>query len=277
MPARRPSPAFLLVLGLSCLALGAGLLALHRTITDRSTILAESGTLAQSEPIREEFAGRIAGALTEEMVAPNPATLQQMNDVAKAAVRTPQFEEAFQLALPTIYARVVDGVDASATLDPALLADAVRSTGTQPPPNLRVDFPADRVPDLARTLDLAERGATALGIIGLILAIAGLVMSPHRGRAVMRIGRWLVVVGVLAVAMFWAVPTLALLPMGGWLAVLGILLATGDWVVVPAAVMASIGVAIMVFGRLDDEGERRRELSVIPRVAGRRTTAPPQF
>jgi hypothetical protein len=272
---RRPSPTFLLVLGLTCLAIGGALLAVHRTITDEPTILRESGALARSEPVREEFAGRIAAAMTPPSIAPDPAALHQTNETARAAVQTPQFEEAFQLALPTIYARMVNGVDTPVTLDPALIAAAIRSTGVLPPANLHVDIDADSIPDLRRPLDLAARAATALGVLGLVLVVAGLVLSPHRGRAVMRIGRWLITVGVLAILLFWAIPTLALLPLGGWVGVAGILLATGEWIVVPAAVVAAVGVTILVFGRLDEDGDRRRELSVIPKVPTRRTAPPP--
>lgn len=90
----------------------------------------------------------------------------------------------------------------------------------------------------------------------------------------MRIGRWLITTGVVTILVFWALPTLALLPLGGWISVIGIVLATGDWLVMPASVLAGVGIAIVVMGHAGEAESRRVELSTIPSKAGRTPTRP---
>lgn len=275
MITRRVSPTFLLVVGLVCVSVGVGLLAFHRTVTDEQTIMREAEPLAKSEPVREEFGGRLAAELTLPNAAPDPAALNRINDTAAAAVRTPEFQEAFRLALPALYERLVKGASAGdIVLDPALVDAAVRKAGAEPPAGLTLTAKADDIPDLHGLLDLIERFAGALAVLGLVSVLVGVALSPHRGRAVMRIGRWMITVGVLAIIAFWAVPTLALLPLGGWVSVIGIVLATADWLAVPAAVIAAIGITIVVIGRAGEQEERRRELSVIPKAPSRRPTSP---
>jgi hypothetical protein len=261
---RRFSPTFVLVTGLSCAVVAGALWSVQHTITDRQTILREANTLARSEPVREEFSGQIADAIVPHNTQSSPADINAANDVARKAVESPEFETAFANALPAMYAQVVDGVTGAVVLDPGLVNQAVRSTGATPPPDLTLRIAPGQLPDLRRPLDLLARGAAALGALAALLIGFGLATSSHRGRAVMRIGRWMITVGILAIVAFWALPTLALLPLGGWISVIGIVLATADWLAVPAAVMAAIGVAIVVVGRAGENEGRRRELATIP-------------
>jgi hypothetical protein len=150
----------------------------------------------------------------------------------------------------------------------------VESAGATPPPGLSLGVGAGDVPDLHRPLDLMLRASTVLAAIGLVLVALALALAPHRGRAVMRIGRWMITLGVLTIVLFWLLPTAAFLPLGGWVSVVGMVLATGDWLVVPAAIITAAGITIVVLGRAGEVGTRRRNLEVIPQATRRNPTRP---
>ena len=94
----------------------------------------------------------------------------------------------------------------------------------------------------------------------------------------MRIGRWMITVGLLTIVVFWLLPTVAFLPLGGWVSVIGIVLATGDWLVLPAAILTAAGITIVVLGRAGEAETRRRNLAAIPQQLGRASRpSPPQL
>ncbi len=269
MHTRRPSPDLLLILGLICAVLGAALWATTATITDEHTILNEAAGIAKSEPVREEFTNQIAASITPQSAVSSVDAINLSNDLGRKIVGTPAFVEAFAGALPGLYGQVVDGQRTDVVLDPNLVRQAFAEAGATPPTELQLGIKGGRLPDLRKLIDLGNRFAIAFGILGGFGIVLGLVLSPHRHRAIMRVGRWLITTGIFAILAFWALPTLALLPLGGWIGVMGIVLATGDWMAVPAAVLTAFGIAIVVLGRAGDAGARRQELSVIPVVPGR--------
>ncbi len=272
MHTRRISPTTTLVLGLAAAVGAVGCWAVSSTVTDRRTVLNEAYTIAKSEPVREEFAWKIADAIAPHSAASNPAALNLSNDIARKVVETAAFQQAFASALPAIYDRVVDGAQGDVTLDTGLVAQAFAEASAPQPPNLNLVVTRDQVPDLRDSISVMEDLTAILAALAVLLIGIGLAIAPHRGRAIMRIGRWLITTGIVAVVMFWALPTLALLPLGGWIGVIGIVLATGDWLVVPASVLAAFGMAILVMGRAGEAEGRRRELAVIPTKQARTPT-----
>jgi hypothetical protein len=271
---RRPSPTFLLVAGLLCAAVGACTWAVANTARNRSTILAEATTIAKSEPVREAFAWQIADALVPHSAASTPADIARSNDIARRAVESDAFQQAFVAALPSMYDRVVAGTDADTVLDPALVDTAVTSAGGTPPFGFTLKVAASDLPDLQRPLDLMVRAGTAIAALGVVLIGCALAISDHRGRAVMRIGRWMITLGLVTITMFWLLPMAALLPLGGWISVVGIVLATGDWLALPAAILTVAGITIVVLGRAGEVETRRRNLAAIPNQIGRTPTRP---
>jgi hypothetical protein len=244
------------------------------TVERRAAVLDEADRIARSEPVREEFANQIADAYVPHNALSNPEDINRSNDIARRAVRTPEFRDAVVAALPGFYDLIVTGTTGDVYLDPGLVREALAATGNLPPAGLSLHLSSDDVPRLHRSLDVATRAAVVMGIAGAFLIGLGLVLAPNRTQAVTRIGRWLITVGVLTVVIFWALPTLAFLPLGGWVAVLGIVLATGDWLLLPAAVLAVAGIAVVIMGHASETAARKRELAVIPRVAHRRPTRP---
>jgi hypothetical protein len=271
---RRVSPTFVLVTALLCLAVAGGMWAVASTARNRSTVLAEARTIAESEPVREHFAWQIADALVPHSAASNPADITRSNDIARKAVESDAFQQAFVAALPAIYDRVVEGATADVVLDRGLASSAVLSAGGTPPPDLTLQVRASDLPDLRRPLELMMRASVALAILGLLLLVVAVATTSHRGRAVMRVGRWMITVGLLTIVTFWLLPTLALLPLGGWVGVIGIILATGDWLALPAALLTAAGITIVVLGRAGEAETRRRNLANIPQQIGRSPSRP---
>ena len=269
MLTRRPGPTTTLVLGLICAVAAGACWAFSTTVSDRATVLDEAYTIAKSEPVREEFAWQIADAIVPHSATSSPAALTLSNDLARKVVESSAFQRAFVTALPAIYDQVVHGTPGDVIIDPALLHQAFTDVGGTEPPNLSLTITSAQVPELRAPIDLMHNAASILGALAALLIGFGLAMAPHRGRAVMRIGRWLITTGLVTVALFWAVPTLALLPLGGWIGVIGTVLATGDWLVLPASVLAAFGVAILVMGRAGEAESRRSTLSVIPTPTAR--------
>ncbi len=271
---RRLSPAFLLVAGLLCAALAGGLWAVASTVRNRATVLAEATSIAKSEPVREEFAWKIADAMVPHSAESDPAEINRANDIARKAVESDAFQQAFVAALPGIYDRVVQGATADVTLDPGLVAAAITGAGGTPPPDFTLGVAAGDLPDLRRPLELMIRASFALGVVGLVLIGIGVGTTSHRGRAVMRIGRWMITMGLLSIAAFWLLPTVALLPLGGWIGVTGTILATGDWLVLPTAILTAVGITIVVLGRAGEVETRRRNLAAIPQQPRRSPSRP---
>ncbi len=269
MVTRRVSPVLVLVAGLICGVTAGAAWAVSSTARDERTILNEAYSIARSEPVREIFARQIAEAFVPHSAASSPADLIRSNDIGRKAVESPAFQQAFATALVPIYQHLVRGTTGDIVLDPALVQQAIASTGAQAPPDFSLQIASDDIPDLRPTLDFMKAVAGALGALAVLLIGVGLGIAPHRGRAVMRIGRWLITTGLITILVFWALPNLALLPLGGWIGVIGIVLATGDWLVVPASVLTALGIVIVVMGRAGEAEERRRTLSVIPSRVGR--------
>ena len=272
MRSRAPSPVTTLVVGLVFAVGSAGCWALTSTVGDEQTVLDEAYTIAKSEPVREEFAWQVADAIAPHSANSAPATLILANDVARKIVGSAAFQQAFATALPAIYAQVVEGAPGDVVLDPTLVNQAFASVGATAPATLQLVAFRSKMPDLRGPLNVLHTMAPVLGALAALLIGLGLAMAPHRGRAIMRIGRWLITTGLVTIVLFWALPTLALLPLGGWIGVIGIVLATGDWLVVPASVLAAFGIAILVMGRAGEAEDRRRELEIIPNHIGRAGT-----
>ena len=266
---RRPSPVTTLVIGLLCAVLAGGCWAIAATLNDERAVTNEASAIAKSEPVREAFAWQIAEALAPHSATTASSALNLANDIATRVVESAAFQQAVAAAMPAIYAQIVKGNAADVVLDPALVNQAFVSVGATAPPNLSLVARRGEVPDLRNPLDVMQKLSVIFAALAALLIGLGLLIAPHRGRAVMRIGRWLITTGILTVVIFWALPTLAFLPLGGWIGVAGILLATGDWLAMPASVLAAFGVAILVLGNAGESQARRRELAVIPKPVGR--------
>lgn len=277
-----PVPArFLVTVGLVLVTLGAALGILEVTLTDRDALVARSDRILAQPPVREALAARLASTLAPPEPDPPPDRLGDPNPalpLATRAVAEPVFARAFAGAVGTIHDRVVRGEDVSLELDPLLVgqavADARHDDGAPPLVGLVLD--PDHFPDVRSSVTRLGRGAALLLVAGTGVLVAGVVASHRRARVAMRIGRWAIVTGLVAVLWCWALPTLVLEPVGGWSAVVGIVVGVGDTLAVPALVVALAGAALVAGGHLWEVRERRRTLATIPHPRGREAGwAPP--
>lgn len=259
----------MLVVGLALGVVAGASWATSTTLHDEHTILDEASAIAKSEPVREEFGWQIAEAIAPHAATTSPTALNLANDVAGKVVDSAEFQQAFAAALPAIYAQVVDDAPGDVVLDPGLVNRAFASVGAPVPGNLRLVALRDKMPELQGSIRVISTAAPMVGALAAILILWALALTPRRVRAVSRIGRWLITTGLVTVIVFWALPSLALVPLGGWIGVVGIVLATGDWLLLPASVLVGVGIAIVVFGNAGEAEHRRQELSTIPTKVGR--------
>lgn len=259
----------MLVVGLALGVAAGACWATSATLHDERTILDEATAIAKSEPVREEFGWQIAEAIAPHSATTAPTELNLANAVAAKVVDSPEFQQAIAVALPAMYAQVVDDAPGDVVLDPGLVNRAFVSVGAPAPSDLRLVARRDKMPELRGSIQVISTAAPVLGASAAILILWALAITTRRVRAVSRIGRWLITTGLVTVVVFWALPSLALVPLGGWIGVVGIVLATADWLLLPAAVLAGVGIAIVVIGNAGEAEHRRQELSTIPTKIGR--------
>lgn len=269
-----PVPArFLVTVGLVLVTVGAALGVVYRTVTDRAALVARSDQILEQDSIRNTLAQRLADTLTP----PNPyRPADEIDDenpslpLARRAIVEPVFTRAFTGAVAAVHDHVVRGEDAPLALDPLLVGQAVAAArGADTGPPVALTLPDDRFPDVRGTVTRVGRGAVLLLVAGAGVLAAGVIASKRRARVAMRIGRWAIVTGLVAVVWCWAVPQLLLEPMGGWTAVLGIVIGIGEVLVVPALLTTLGGIALVLGAHAWEVRDRRRALAHIPRHQGR--------
>lgn len=273
MTRRRVPAELLLVVGLMLMVVAAGIWALETTATNVRRISATADALLKTEPVHTSFAKKVAAALTAPTGEPTQgdpeAALAAALIVGDRAVDRKPFERAFEESLAGVHAHVFDRATGAIVLDPQLVGQAVaQATGNEAVP-IGVSMDGDAFPNLHDSNMRAKTAAPLLGALGLIFMLFGLALSAHRPRALMRIGRWSLVSGFVAMIFFWVLPTVLLEPIGGWPGVIGIVIGSGDWLVLPAAVLALAGALMIVAGHQWEGVEARRALAVIPHAPGR--------
>jgi len=277
----RISPGRVLTIGL-CLASAAFTLwAVRATALDPGPLHRSAGEVLSEPPVRDSLTTQVSAAIVTSVPAGGGADPAAVATVAARALQQPEFVEAFAGALDRVQSHVVDGTEGPITLDPALVTQAVRAAAASEPrvavppaasPGLVVVVPDDDIPNLARWADVVKATMRALAFFALLLITYALLRIEHRVWALVRIGRWAIVVGVSTLAVFWLLPRLVLRPLGGWIAVGGAVAGAGD-VLVPIAFALIAGGALAVFAAHRWEAhDRRRVLSVIPRSPTRSAT-----
>ena len=273
MTRHRVPAELVLVVGLMLTVVAGGLWALETTAHDATRIAKTADALLKTDPVRTAFAKKIAAALTAPTTDPTQVLPEE--ELASAlvvgdnAVARPPFAQAFAGALDQVHAHVFDQATGPIVLDQELVGRAVaQATGGEPAP-MTISVDGDLIPNLHQSDTRLRTTVPLLGLLGVLLVLIALVMSDHRARAVMRIGRWMLVSGLVGIVVFWLLPTVLFEPLGGWPAVLGIVTASGDWLLVPAAVLALGGALMIVAGHQWERVAGRRALAVIPHTPGR--------
>ena len=273
MTRHRIPAELVLVVGLLLTVVAGGLWALETTAHDSRRIEKTADALLKTEPVRTAFAKKIAAALTVPNADPTQALPEE--ELASAllvgdnAVTRPPFALAFAEALQQVHAHAFDQATGPIVLDQEQVGRAVaQATGGEPAP-ITISIDGDLIPNFHESDTRLRTTVPLLGVLGVLLVLIALAMSDHRARGVMRIGRWMLVSGLVAITAFWLLPTVLFKPLGGWPAVVGIVTASGDWLVLPAAGLALGGALMIVAGHQWERAAGRRALSVIPHTPGR--------
>ncbi len=100
-------------------AASAHVVASSTTVRDRTTSARRGDTLAKSEPVREEFAWKIADAIVPHTAAANPTEINRANDIARQSRRDRRVPAGLRRRhVPALYDQLVNGDRADVVLDP---------------------------------------------------------------------------------------------------------------------------------------------------------------
>ena len=282
----RLRPASALTLGLFLATVAFGLWSLQATALSPGPLHRDAREVLAESAVHETMMNRVAGAVALAAVggpSTDPATLAA---VADQTLAQPQFVEAFAGALDQVQDHVVKGTPGPITLDPTLVTQAVVAAAADHPqlgstldgaPPLTVSVSDDQVPDLQHWADLWEIASRALAFLALLLITYGMLRIEHRVWAVGRIGRWLIVVGLGTLVMFWLLPRALLRPLGGWIGVAGAVIEAGEFLVPVALGLVAVGAIAAICAHRWQAHDRHRTLSVIPHAETRSAATPSRW
>jgi hypothetical protein len=278
---KRSSAPTVLTIGLvlACVAVLAA--CIEVAVVDQRAVETDAGRLLETNQIEASLRPRAAAVLAT--LTPAGTTLGGQPDAGgRTMLHDPAFTQAFAGALGSVSRHVFDGETGPIELDPVLVhAAAVSTISTLDPaaagrpvgdPGATIALDSEAIPNL-NGLDstVGVVGAVA-GVLGLILIVAGILLSERRVRAFGRVGRWIAGTGIALLFGFWLLPQFAFALVGGWTEVAGVVMSSGSAFLVPGLVLTAVGFAVN-FGanRLIALG-REHTLAVVPKAPMRRTT-----
>lgn len=281
---RLTSPySWVLTAGLLLATLGLAAYSIEVTVLDGRRATAVAPTLLKTGFVRDEMSGRVASAISGDQPL-SPVDSATVKRTADRAVTEPEFIAAFQRALGALHAEVFGDRSGPIVLDQALVRSAVQHavvvldpTGSGPAGAnrpLTVTIDTEAVPHLATWGRLVRNLARFGGVLGLVLVAVGFSLEGHRARALMRIGRWALVWGLLGLVAVRLVPDVVLPRVGSWAEVAGKVAGGGGGVLVPIALaLCAAGLFLIVIGARWEGTSRRSVLAVIPHAPRRHATA----
>jgi hypothetical protein len=279
--------SLVLSVGLVAACIGDAALALQLTVLNSGRVRSSAGAVLSAGPARRAMVRRVAAEITRRAPAASVLSPKQLDQVASAAVRDPRFVTAFGDALVAVHKHTFNGARDPVVLTPEPVTAAVRDAmaasapelGPALPPSseLTVDIDASSVPDL----EVVGRGINAATAVGLSLFFAstviGIAGAIRRRRAVARVARWAVGIGISNVVALWFVPRFMLAAFGPWPDVAAAFLrATAMPLVLASALMAAAGGATLsLVHRLDASAGRRARTAAMADLARRTSWRPP--
>jgi hypothetical protein len=214
--------------GLVGTAAGSAALAAHVMLLDTARVRASAPTVLRSGPVWRAMSARVSTA-TVRHAAAGSVSADELDRVTSTAMRDPRFVGAFADALVALQRDVFGGQRGPVVLPPGPVTAAVRDASADATPvlaatlspttELVVEIDARGVPDL----HAVGEGIDATARVGLVVGIAfialGACLSPRRRRALGRVSRFAVTVGVTNVFCLWLIPRFVLAAFGPWPAV----------------------------------------------------------
>jgi hypothetical protein len=281
---RKVSSRFLLSAGLILATVGYVAYGLEATVLDAHRVNHAAHDMLKTSPVRDPLSRRLAYAIATHMPPGVPLDQPMLEQASHQALKRPAFVDAFSGALIAVQQHVFSHGTGLIALNTTLVTDAARQALTEvdapaagllpPDTQLIVLVDTDKIPDLGIWAGPIRITARAAGLLGAVMLVLGFATDKHRARALGRIGRWMLMIGIVQLIFFVALPKLVLPQFGGWAEVAGTVISTGSFFVAPALALIGFGIGMIVFGGRWSGVERRHVLAVLPTVRTRRVSHP---
>jgi hypothetical protein len=279
--------SLLLAIGLIAAVVAAVAVSVETVVLDATRVRAAGGAVLATGPVRRELVPRVASEIRTEIPGANALTPAQLNDVATRTLSEPAFVRAFSDGLVDVRDRVFGGGHGRVLLDPHGVATAVAQASTGVPaldgpgatsglaPHVVIDAgSAPHLPVVATATRTAGRVALAVAVLALLLAVPA---ADRPRRALARVARCAVVVGVVQIVVLWLVPRFVLAAFGAWPDVAAALMRTAGARIVLIAIAAVVvgSVVLAVLGRLDAASRSRFRDAALDDLRRRTQWSPP--
>ncbi len=282
---RRLSP-LVLTAGLVATCAGSAAFSLHVAVLDTGRVRAGAGEVLRSAPVERAMTERIVAALRAQVPGTDAVPPQQLTDVATRVQRDPRFVSAFGAGVVGVQRHVFDGgpglvllpeAPVTAALRDAVTARAPALAGALPPGvELNVDIDARSVPNLEAVGHGIDNAMLAL-LVGTAALVVAIVTARPRRRAVARVARCMIGIGVFETILFGAVPRVVLWAFGPWAQVAGAYLRATMTPFVIASIVLTVGGAwaLTLVHRLEVAAGRRAREQALADLARRTEWRPP--
>ena len=276
---RRLASGAALTTALFAASIGWAGLTMQRTVFDKTRTQRIADALLTNTAVRDSLVAAIVGTvdkgLPEALRAQVPTN--QLATAARTALASPTVRADIEKALVDTHAYVLGDTKDRPVLQTKELDTAVRQGLLQVRPDLAPII--DQLPPVVVTLPSAGLPGARLarGVVDLVtfwaaavaaaLIVAVLAVSPDRGWALRRIGRWAIGAGALWVGLRFAVPILARKVIPGSAALVsGLATAAAESMTVPGLALLTVGVLSLALGSvLGRLRQRRRKALDRPR------------
>lgn len=277
--------------GIATLVLTLGLLgatvaafagALSATAFSEPVLTDTAPSLLDAGQVRDPLRLRTADALVATVSAVAAMDPQTRDRLAESVLDQPSFVAGFAGVVSSVYDHIFNGETGLIVVDPAAVRSATDAALAEVTPDLSAVVPPESLPLVAvdtATIprldgwDRATRvGAIVLAVVSIVAIGFGIARGDKRLRAVGRVGRWCVVVGLCVLAVFWLIPTLVTPLLGGWIEVGGIALSGSSALLVPGLAAVAVGMSFMYLASRFTKLQREHALSSVPRAPSRRVT-----
>lgn len=277
--------SLVLTAGLAAACVGAAALAVDVVVLDPGRARHGAASVLHTGRVQRALTTRVAAALERE--APGAgASPDEIRTVTAKALDDRRFVAAFSDAVIEVQRHLFHGDRGAVILAPASVTAALRdASGTTAPEiaaslpptaQLAVEVDAGWLPnlrDVARGIDAARLAALGGGIALVIIGVAG---APRPRRALARVARWAIGIGVASVLVLWALP-LVFSVFGTWEAV------GGTYVRATAVPLVLGGMTLVVAGtttlwlvhRADIAARHRARLHEMAELSRRTAWRPP--
>lgn len=270
-PRRQPAPepagprvvvaGMLATVGILCLTAAAVLGVFRVVIHDPDTVVGAINGALDDPAGRADLEAEVAAAiddtlfgeeLTASLIFYGIDIQTEATRIAPIVLDDPDFRAALTDLAVTTHERVLlESTDEP--LDMTAITAAVRAIIVREIPEADAALPdsrtlyivtADQIPDLTGPIDLLDRAALAVAIGGLLLPLA-YVAHPERHRVVRWVGRWLLVLGLIAAGAALGLPWMASRVTGSELVEIAVR-DLGTRLLAPAAVAGIVGIGLVV-------------------------------